>query len=266
MMKVGVVGCGGMGLPMAAALRSAGFDLRGLDLRPPGSFGPLSDVITTDPTAMADREVLFSVVRDRAQTDAALFETGLVDAAALRVLVICSTLSPHYILELPDRLPPHVAVVDAPMSGAPIAAQERRLSFMLGGERAVLEELTPALRAMGREFHHLGGLGAGMTAKVLNNVIAASSVAATRLAMDWGADLGLAPEALREVFGTSSGQTWFGTHFDDIAFAREGYELGNTMGILEKDLLSAIDAAPEAADVSLPLALIDAIQALRPLP
>ncbi len=264
-MKIGVVGCGQMGRPMAEALVAAGFQTRGLDILEPSSFGAFAPWMTDRPADMADRDTVISVVRDMPQTEAVLFDAGLAAAPNLRRLVISSTVSPKYVRALAGRLPKHVALVDAPMSGAPIAAQERRLSFMLGGAPETLAKLEPVFRAMGTTIHAIGPLGAGMTAKVLNNLIAASSVTATRLALDWGAELGLDLTALREVFHTSSGQTWFGTHFDDIAFAREGYDATNTMGILRKDIESALDAAPSDAQTALPEALIRAVQTLKPL-
>lgn len=253
-----------MGRPMAQALQAAGFDLRGLDLLPPDGFGPLAPVMSTDPGALADREVAITVVRDAAQTDAILFgpDAFLPRARQLRALVVSSTLSPRYVRALRDRLPAGLALVDAPMSGAPIAAQERRLSFMLGGEATWIDRLMPLFRAMGSSFHHMGDVGAGMTAKVLNNLIAASSTAATRTALAWGRALGVEDARLRAVFEDSSGQTWFGSNFDRISWAREGFDPANTMGILAKDVAAALDAAPADADRALPQAIIDAISRL----
>lgn len=256
-----------MGRPMAEALLGAGYDLRGLDVRPAAAFGAFAAHVTNDPAQMSDRSVLLSVVRDIPQTEAALFGPGGVLAAgAPSVLAICSTVSPAYIRALPPRLPPGVALVDAPMSGAPVAARERRLTFMLGGQSDVIDGVMPLFRVMGQSFHRLGDLSAGMTAKVLNNLIAASSVAATRTALDWGAEMGLTTGALRAVFHESSGQTWFGSGFDRIDFAREGFAPDNTMAILQKDVESLLDAAPSGSDPALARAVIAAIQALRPFP
>lgn len=253
-----------MGRPMAEALLAAGFDLRGLDVLPPTGFGPLAPVMSTAPSSMADRDVVITVVRDAAQTDAVLFGpvAFLPHARNLRTLVISSTLSPRYLKDLRTRLPTDLALVDAPMSGAPIAAQERRLTFMLGGEDALLDGLMPLFQAMGTTFHRMGDFGSGMTAKVLNNLIAASSTAATRTALAWGRALGVDDQRLRDVFNDSSGQTWFGSNFDRISWAREGFDPSNTMGILAKDVMAAVDAAPDDASTDLPQAIIDAISRL----
>ena len=154
---------------MLCALRRAGLDARGFDIRTVGA--PAG----TDPDAFADGlKTLITVVRDVAETEAVLFGAqGFVSRApALGRIVISSTLSPRYVAALRDRVPGHIALVDAPMSGAQVAAREARLSFMLGGDPADLEALQPALAAMGAHFHPMGPFGAGMQAKVLNNLLA----------------------------------------------------------------------------------------------
>ncbi len=257
-----------MGRPMAEALHAAGFETWGLDIRPPRDYGAFHERMTDDAAAFAGRpQIIFTVVRDIPQTEALLFgPAGLLSRAErLQVLAICSTVSPRYVRGLRERVPTRIALVDAPMSGAPIAAQERRLSFMLGGETEVLDRIEPLLQAMGTRMHRMGGLGAGMTAKVLNNLSAAASITVTRLAMEWGEQLGVAPEDLRAVMHDSSGQTWFGSNFERIAFAREGHDPENTIGIVAKDVASALDVAPPGADTALPEALIQALRALRPI-
>ncbi|MEM9780658.1 MAG: NAD(P)-binding domain-containing protein [Pseudomonadota bacterium] len=263
-LKIGVIGCGQMGRPMAEAMLGASLDVRGFDIRPRSEFDGFARHLVPTAQELGDCDTLISIVRDIPQTERALFETGLVHSPALRRVVISSTVSPRYIQDLSKRVPPTVALIDAPMSGAPIAAQSRKLSFMLGGDPTTLDKLMPAFQAMGTTHHRLGPLGAGMTAKVLNNLIAASSVVATRMALDWGTRLGAETEALRKVFHTSSGQTWFGSNFHDITFAREGYDPENTMGILRKDVESARDAAPQGTPLDFPDALIAAIRALEP--
>ena len=117
---------------------------------------------------------------------------------------------------------------------------------------------------MGHHFHHMGDFGAGMAAKVLNNLLAASSTIATRLVLDWSDALGIEEERLLALMHTSSGQTWFGSNFDDIEFARDGFDTENTIGILKKDVEAAVDGAPDNADLTLPLTLIELIEKLRP--
>jgi 3-hydroxyisobutyrate dehydrogenase-like beta-hydroxyacid dehydrogenase len=240
-----------MGEPMLRALIDAGFDVSGFDIRPSAEFGDLAENICNGVKIFAaDLNVLFSVVRDISETEELLFEQQkiLSHAPKLEVLVICSTLSPAYMRDLRPRIPAQIALIDAPMSGARIAAEERRLSFMLGGEVETLDRLQPLFAAMGSSFHRMGPLGAGMSAKVLNNLLAASNVVTTRLVLDWAALQGLDEDRLLALIHASSGQNWFASNFNEIEFSHEGFLPENTMGILHKDVAFLLADAPDGAD------------------
>ncbi len=263
---IGVAGCGRMGQPMLAALRQAGFDAHGFDVLAPSTFGEMAPYVTNDPSSFtASLQTLITVVRDISQTESVLFgDQGFVNAKHLQRILICSTLSPRYVLSLRDRIAPHITLIDAPMSGAQIAAQKAQLSFMLGGTTADLDDAQPLLDAMGQHFHRMGGFGAGMQAKVLNNLLAASNTAMTRLVLNWSDAAGLDAAKLRDLIATSSGQNWFASGFNDIEFARDGHEPDNTIGILVKDVQSALDAASDQANTDLPQAIIAALEGLEP--
>lgn len=260
---IGVAGCGRMGAPMLAALRAADLPARGYDVVP-------SDLahITDDIAVFSeDLHTLITVVRNIDQTDAVLFgDQNFTAIPSLRRIIVCSTLSPRYVLGLRDRVPPHITLIDAPMSGAQIAAEQARLSFMLGGDSDDLENAQPLLNAMGKHFHHMGDFGAGMQAKVLNNLLAASNTAMTRLVLDWADQAGLDERKLLKLIHTSSGQNWLASGFNDIEFARDGFAADNTIGILVKDVASALDAAPTNADTALPELVQSAIRSLTPRP
>lgn len=263
---VGVAGCGRMGLPMARALLRAGVEAWGFDVRPAADFGDFAPRMVADPAEFAARcAVVISVVRDVAQTESLLFGAqGLLRrGGAVRTLVVSSTLSPRWLAGLPPRAP-GVALVDAPMSGASVAAEEARLAFMLGGEAADLDRLAPLFAAMGRVSHRMGPFGAGMTAKVLNNFVAASSVAAVRQALGWADGLGVERDRLLALMHDSSGQTWFGSGFGRIEFARDGWAADNSIGLLEKDVLACLDAVGADPAEGLPAALLTRLRALRP--
>lgn len=263
---VGIAGCGRMGAPMLAALRAAGVDAKGFDVRPPSDFGALAPHILPLPDFAPRLTTLITVVRDIAQTDDVLFgaQNLIATAPNLSTVIISSTLSPRYVRALRDRIPPHITLIDAPMSGAAVAAEETRLSFMLGGEPQDIAKHQPLFDAMGAHFHHMGGFGAGMQAKVLNNLLAASNTAMTRLVLDWADQSGLDERALLDLIHTSSGQNWLASGFEEIEFARDGWEADNTIGILTKDVASALDAAPEGADTALPELIQAQIRALKP--
>jgi 3-hydroxyisobutyrate dehydrogenase-like beta-hydroxyacid dehydrogenase len=242
---IGVAGCGAMGLPMAKRLAAAGFEVFGFDIRPLSDFGDFATRMIEDAAEFAARcETVVSVVRDAKQTNDLLFDRQAIFARNRwpKRLVIGSTLSPRMVRAVASRLPAGTVLIDAPMSGTVYRAQDGTLTFMVGGDAAEVERLMPALRAMGTTIHHLGPLGAGMTCKVVNNFVAASSVVAVRRAFAAARALGFDRARLLEVMRTSSGSTWYGDNFEKIAWAREGYDPENTIGILEKDVLSFLDA------------------------
>ena len=259
--RTGVAGCGRMGAPMLAALRAAGLPARGYDVV------PMDSLHITDDVAVFSEELdtLITVVRDIEQTEAVLFgEQNFAAIPTLIRIIISSTLSPKYVNSLRARVPSHIALIDAPMSGAQIAAQEARLSFMIGGDTSDIDGAMPLFHAMGKHFHRMGDYGAGMQAKVLNNLLAASNTAMTRLILDWADAADLDRSALLDLIHTSSGQNWFASGFNAIEFARDGFAPDNTIAILVKDVASALDAAPEGVDTTLPETVQRIIAALKP--
>ena len=257
-----------MGAPMLAALLRAGISAKGFDIRPPGDFGPLASHITNDTRGFAqDLTTLITVVRDIPQTEDVLFGAQcLTNAKPLRRIILCSTLSPRYVLDLRARIADHITLIDAPMSGAQIAAEEARLSFMLGGAEADLDAAQPLFDAMGQHMFRMGPFGAGMQAKVLNNLLAAANTAMTRLVLNWADTTALNPDRLLDLIHASSGQNWFASGFNSIEFARDGHAPDNTIAILVKDIDSALDAAPDHADTTLPRAVQTLLRQLTPRP
>jgi len=253
---IGVAGCGRMGMGMLRNLQKAGFHARGFDVR------RIEGVGTDIATFANELTTLITVVRDTGETDALLFDQqALVSkAGSLQRIIISSTLSPKYVKGLRNRIPDHIALIDAPMSGAKVKADAGTLTFMTGGQT---DGITPLLQAMGDAIHHMGDFGAGMTAKVLNNLLAASNTAMTRLVLDWADAAGVNETKLLALISTASGQNWLASGFDEIEFARDGYDPENTIGILVKDVASALDIAPDQA-ITLPTAVQTAIRNLQP--
>ena len=250
-----------MGHPMLAALRLARFNVEGFDIRRDAG-------VETDTSAFAQHlSILLTVVRDEAETDALLFNSQKIIAQApdLDTIIICSTLSPNYVKSLRSRIADHITLIDAPMSGAQVRAENGTLSFMLGGDPDALAHHMPLFEAMGKDLHIVGELGAGMTAKVLNNLLAASSTAMTRLVLDWAKAHEVDERKLLDLIHTSSGQNWLASGFEEIEFARDGYADDNSIGLLVKDIAAALDIAPEGAETALPELVQMTIRGLKPL-
>ena len=259
-----------MGLPMAQSLARAGYEVWGLDVRDSSEFGDFEPRMVDEGRLFSERVgVVISVVRDAAQTRALCFsEQALFTHENYpRTLVLSSTLSPRFVEELRLELPADVILVDAPMSGAPFAARESSLSFMLGGDDADIDALMPLFETMGSHVFRLGALGAGMTAKVLNNYVATASVVAVRRAYKRAQALNVDVQALRRVMAASSGATWFGSNFDAVDWSHEGYSQDNTLGILNKDIrcgLDAVEGLTEVGPDEYDAALLAALHKLGP--
>lgn len=268
---IGVAGCGNMGLPMAVNLLAQGFDVWGYDIRPISASDNLKNRMISDASMFVSKvDTVISVVRDITETNALLFDDQAIMCGPDHptTLVISSTLSPRFIHELKDRVPNDVVLVDAPMSGSTYRAKLATLTFMVGGEPEHIQRLIPLFSTMGSDIHHLGPVGAGAACKVANNLCAAAGMVAVRRALTAAEGYGISQEKLLDVMRTSSGSTWYGDNFADIDWAREGYAPTNTMGIVEKDVKSFVDALEGLDGIeSGPLedAIISEIRKLEPL-
>ena len=249
--KIGLAGCGNMGLPMLNSLLSKKIDAKGYDIEKKTSLLNLGkDFLVSKEMFLNDRNIIISVVRDAADTlELCQGNNGLFEQQSTKVLIIASTLSPKFVMDLKSKAPKNITIIDAPMSGATIAANEATLTFMVGCEKVLFNYIEPLLGLMGARINHIGNYGSGMMVKVLNNFIAASSVASVRHVLHQAQKFELDIDALFQTIDTSSGQTWFGTNRSDIEWFKENFEKDNTMGILKKDVEAYVDFFENESDL-----------------
>ena len=268
---IGVAGCGAMGLPMARQLQKAGHTVWGFDVRPADGFKDFASRMIEGPGEFAATiDTLISVVRDQQQNMDLLFDNQAIMKRENppKTIIISSTLSPRFLPEIAERLPPGTALVDAPMSGAPARAEDGTLTFMVGGNNEIVSDLMMLFKIMGNDVHHLGSTGMGMTCKVINNFVSVTGFAAVRKALMAADILDLQRELLLKVMRSSSGSTWYGDNLEHISWAREGYDAANTIGILEKDMLSFLDAITGCEGIAvenLAGSVLDIVRAVEPL-
>ena len=249
--KIGLAGCGNMGLPMLNAMLSKNIDAKGYDIERKTSLLSLGkDFVSSKKKFLNDRNIIISVVRDASDTvELCQGNNGLFEQRSCKVLIIASTLSPKFVVDLKSKAPKNITIIDAPMSGATIAAREARLTFMVGCEKVFFNYIEPLLGVMGARINHIGNYGSGMMVKVLNNFIAASSVVSVRHVLHQAQKFELDIDALFKTIDTSSGQTWFGTNRADIEWFKENFENDNTMGILKKDVEAYVDSFENETDL-----------------
>lgn len=202
-MKVGFIGLGVMGRPMAQHVQCAGHQLFVWARRPASADG-LGATLCATPAELGRRcEVVFTVITSSADVEAvALGENGLSEGMAPgSVLVDCSTIAPEVARQIAARLAAKgIAMLDAPVSGGAQGAIDATLAIMAGGEAAVLERVRPLLACLGQRIVHVGPNGAGQVAKACNQMIMVAAIQAAaegmRLAAAFGVDCAKVKQAL----------------------------------------------------------------------
>ncbi len=245
--RIGIAGCGTMGLPMLKILLKNKISATGYDIKPKESFRSIKNNFVESKLSFFDQnEVIISVVRDINETiEICEGKNGLFYFKKPKLLIISSTLSPLFIKSLKNKSPKNITLIDAPMSGAPMSAKKASLTFMIGSTKVQFKDVLPLLKLLGKKIKHIGSFGEGMSVKVLNNFVASCSVVAIRNVLSKAKSFGITPNQLLDVLKDSSGQTWFSNNLGNIDWSKENYNSKNTIGILEKDVKSFLDAINE---------------------
>jgi len=204
-MKLGFIGLGVMGRPMALHLLKRGHEM-GVYARRPESAAPLVDAgarLYSSPAALAaDAEVVFTMVTTSSDVEhVALGADGIIHGARPgTVLVDMETISPAVARSVAARLAAKgIEMIDAPVSGGPAGAEQATLSIMAGGESHVFERVKPLFEALGRTIVHMGGHGAGQTTKACNQLALLVTAQGAAEALTLARQSGLDPAKVREV-------------------------------------------------------------------
>ena len=203
--RIGFVGLGLMGAPMVRRLVSRGWQVAVWNLEPE-RYGEVADVsVMEGPHQVREASdiVIFCVLNGDAVADCCFGPKGLVRAkSGAPLLIDCSTINPDRTLALAERLKTEAGMdwVDAPISGGPAAAGEGNLTIMMGGQDVDVAQATPVLADLATNLTHIGALGAGQTAKILNQAIVGVGYVlmaeALALAETAGIDAARLPQAL----------------------------------------------------------------------
>jgi len=263
MAKIGFIGLGNMGLPMAQNLVKAGHAVRGFDMSKAqvdalaASGGQAADsvkaaasgvdIITMLPAGAHVREVYLGAdgVLASAGAAALLIDSSTIDVETARAVAAAA-----------DKK--GLAMLDAPVSGGVGGAQAGTLTFMVGGGDDAFARALPVLEKMGKTIVHAGGAGNGQAAKICNNMILGVSMIAVSEAFVLAEKLGLDAQKLYDISSKSSGQCWSMTTYCPVpglvptSPANRDYKAGFTAAMMLKDLKLAQDAA-KAAGAETPL-------------
>jgi 3-hydroxyisobutyrate dehydrogenase len=257
MAKIGFIGLGNMGTPMAGNLAKKGHHVRGFDLvnanleaavkRGVEAAGSAAD-------AVQGAEAVVTMLPAGKDTVAVYEKAGVLQAASKgTVLIDSSTIDvasarrAHDLAQATGMLS-----LDAPVSGGVGGAEAATLTFMAGGSKDAFDKAKPILEAMGKRVVHCGDAGAGQAAKICNNMILGISMIGVAEAFVLAEKLGLSHQALFDVASTSSGQCWSLTSYCPVpgpvpnAPSNNNYKPGFASALMLKDLKLAQEAAAAA--------------------
>jgi 3-hydroxyisobutyrate dehydrogenase len=263
-MKIGFIGLGNMGGPMAANLAKAGhqvtaFDMSAAALDKAAAAG-IAKAATSNAAASGADIVVTMLPAGQHVRSVYLGDDGVLASAAAGTLFIDSST-----IDVATAREVHAAAsgrgvqfLDAPVSGGVGGAAAGTLTFMVGGDASAFERAKPVLEKMGKNIFHAGGAGNGQAAKICNNMLLAISMIGTCEAFVLAEKLGLSHETLFRISSTASGQCWSLTSYCPVpgpvpsSPANRDYQAGFTAAMMLKDLKLSQNAA-QAAGAATPL-------------
>ena len=256
MSKIGFIGTGIMGLPMALNLQKAGHSLL-LSTHhdsAPGALVEAGAVALASPKEVAqEAEFIIVMVPDTPQVEAVLFgENGVADGIGPNKVVIdMSSISPSATKAFAARVNARGAqYLDAPVSGGEVGARAATLSIMVGGERATFDRALALLQCMGKNITLVGGNGDGQTAKVANQIIVALNIQAVAEALLFAAKNGADPARVREaLMGGFASSKILEVHGERMI--KGTFDPGFRISLHQKDLNLALQGARELS-INLP--------------
>ncbi|WP_374368600.1 2-hydroxy-3-oxopropionate reductase [Piscinibacter sp.] len=254
-MKLGFIGLGIMGAPMAGHLRAAGHDLFvNTRSQVPQALRDAGAVACASPKEVAQRaDVIFTMVPDTPDVEKVLFaENGV--AAGLskgKTVVDMSSISPIETKAFAKRINElGCDYLDAPVSGGEVGAKAASLTIMVGGPQAAFDRVLPLLQLMGKNITLVGGNGDGQTTKVANQIIVALNIAAVGEALVFASKAGADPAKVRQaLMGGFAASRILEVHGERMI--KRTFNPGFRIQLHQKDLNLALQGA-KALGVSLP--------------
>jgi 3-hydroxyisobutyrate dehydrogenase-like beta-hydroxyacid dehydrogenase len=211
--RIGILGLGTMGGPMARRLAQSGFAVAGYDPNAESAERAKAAGVSlcASPLRVAEQsDFVLSSLPDPATVRRAYLDDdgALAGARAGMAFIDLSTTDPDTWREVANAAKARsVDCLDAPVSGGPDEAGNGKLIFLIGGDADVLERCRPLLSVLGGEIHHIGSLGSGQVIKIINNIMSVGNVAIAAEAMVLGVRAGLDPQRLFDILSTSGGRS-----------------------------------------------------------
>ncbi len=258
--RVGFIGTGLMGLPMARNLRKAGFPVTAYN-RTRSRADPLTEqggVVVDSPREVAERsDVVITIVSDTPDVQQVILgPNGIIEAIRPGMTIIdMSTISPRVTKQIAADLAARgVEMLDAPVSGGEKGAIEGTLSIMVGGKQEVVERCRPLFEAIGKKLVYCGASGQGQMVKLCNQITIASNLVAAAEAVAFAKKAGVDPLTMIEAVGAGAAGSWV-INVLGPKMATHDFAPGFMVKLQQKDLRLVMQAASELG-VSLPGAML----------
>ena len=255
MEKIGFIGLGNMGMPMAQNLISNGIKVKGFDISEEVlKQASKNKIEVCSDTLQASKEidVLITMLPNGEAVSSVFNSESLLENIDPSILIIeCSTISPKTSKELSLKASSlNLEMIDAPVSGGVKGAEEAGLTFMVGGSVENVEKARPILSKMGKNIFHAGGSGSGQIAKLCNNMLLAIHMSGTAEALSMGVKSGLDPSVLSEIMSKSSGGNWSLDKYNPYPGVMSESPASNDYqgGFLNKLMIKDLSLAKELAD------------------
>jgi 3-hydroxyisobutyrate dehydrogenase len=256
--RIGFVGTGIMGAPMARNALRAGFAVT-VTNRTPARAEPLAKdgatVVKTPREVAARSDIVVTMVPNTPDVEAAVFgpDGGAAGARDGLLLIDMSTISPAATRAFAERAAknrPPFHTLDAPVSGGEIGAIEARLSIMIGGDAADVKRAMPLFEALGKTIVHIGDHGAGQACKLANQIAVAINNLGVSEALVFAASQGIDLEKTRQVIAGGAGSSWAMQNYAPKMLAGD-FRPGFMIDLQQKDLRIVLDNA-SADHISVP--------------
>ncbi|QWD75083.1 2-hydroxy-3-oxopropionate reductase [Polynucleobacter sp. TSB-Sco08W16] len=254
-LKLGFIGLGIMGAPMATHLINAGHQVFiNTRSKVPADLASSKAVqCVTSSEVAKNADIIFMMVPDTPDVEKVLFGENGVAAGLIKgkVVVDMSSISPIATKEFAKKINAlGCDYLDAPVSGGEVGAKNATLSIMVGGDEAIFNKVKPVLDLMGKNINLVGGNGDGQTAKVANQIIVALNIEAVAEALLFASKAGADPAKVRQaLMGGFAGSKILEVHGERMV--KRTFDPGFRIELHQKDLNLALNSA-KALGVSLP--------------
>ncbi|KRS18680.1 NAD(P)-dependent oxidoreductase [Roseovarius indicus] len=260
--KLGFVGVGKMGEPMAGRLIDAGYDLviHDTDLAATRRLTALGATAADSPRSVADSAeiVIVSLPSPQILEQVSLGENGAIHGKAMRILIDISTTGPRVANNIAAALEKEgKAMIDSPVSGGLKGARNGTLAVMNSGPRSAYDEVTPVLEIFGKLFYMGETPGSAQTMKLANNLLAASALAASCEAVVMGVKAGLDPKIMLDVINAGSGRNSATEDKFPKSVLPRTFDFGFATGLSFKDVRLCVD---EAEAMGVPMVVGSAVR------